>query len=97
MIGFLRRWIERRQNPPLFLTVRDWGWWIASSETGELPPEGLLAVFRYSDHADPMLCVCGYSWGWHSGPDIDHEFRYDRFNPANRIKRDLSGHLDVPS
>lgn len=25
----------------------------------------LMRVLRFSNHADPMLCVCGHSWGNH--------------------------------
>lgn len=54
----------------------------------------LVAVLRYSDHADPMLCVCGLSWGTHGCKNTPprEEYRYDFTNPANAVVKLRAGH-----
>ena len=63
-----------------------------------VPESRLLAVVRFSDHADPMVCVCGHTWAEHPslGPQPDSgegrrdgcpAWRYDFANPANKYRR----------
>lgn len=52
--------------------------------------EGLIAVLRYSDHADPLYCKCGKTWGEH-GLSRDHDFKYDFANPRNALIKLRSG------
>ena len=63
------------------------------------PDEGLMAVRRFTDRADPMYCKCGITWGMHGCRNTapQEEFCYDLDNQQNAIKRDFSGYTDEPS
>lgn len=47
--------------------VRSYAFALAISEgrlnSEEWPEEGLLAVYRFTNRADPLYCVCGHTWG----------------------------------
>jgi hypothetical protein len=76
-----------------------YAWAMIESDFKWEPEEGVLGIFRFNDHADPMFCAkctgtCNHPQHNQSGKFFDHEFVYDRQNPRNRIKKDFVGYTD---
>lgn len=54
----------------------------------------LMRVLRFSDHADPMFCKCGHTWGHHG--QLGKTFSvYKPLRPGKATLGDFTEHKNV--